>query len=79
MCSMACYSSLNFYHQWQERANSGIHYTTNINIISPLLTKFYNMFMQKATFPNIFKVAKVASIYIKERPGSMLPIFGKLF
>ena len=57
------------------------------DIISPLLTKFYNIFMQKAIFPNILKVAQVTPIYKKGdsqllenyRPVSMLPIFGKLF
>ena len=57
------------------------------DIISPLLTKFYNMFMQKAIFPIILKVAQVTPIYKKGdsqllenyRPVSMLPIFGKLF
>ena len=45
------------------------------------------MFMQKAIFPNILKVAQVTPIYKKGdsqllenyRPVSMLPIFGKLF
>ena len=57
------------------------------DIISPLLTKFYNIFMQKAIFPNMLKVAQVTPIYKKGdsqllenyRPVSMLPIFGKLF
>ena len=36
------------------------------DIISPLLTKFYNIFMQKAIFPNMLKVAQVTPIYKKE-------------
>ena len=57
------------------------------DIISPLLTKFYNILMQKAIFPNMLKVAQVTPIYKKGdsqllenyKPVSMLPIFGKLF
>ena len=57
------------------------------DIISPLLFKFYNIFMLKAIFPNMLKVAQVTPINKKGdsqllenyRPVSMLPIFGKIF
>ena len=56
-------------------------------IISPLLSTYFNDFMQKGVFPDTCKTGKITPIYKKEdaqllenyRPISTLPIFGKIF
>ena len=37
-------------------------------IISPILSKFYNIFMSTGIFPKILKIAIVSPIYKKEEP-----------
>ena len=57
------------------------------DIISPILSQFYNSFMDKAIFPEILKVGQISPIFKKGdaqlldnyRPVSLLPIFGKIF
>ena len=56
-------------------------------IISPLLSKYFNMFMQKGIFPDTCKTGRITPIYKKDdaqllenyRPISTLSIFGKVF
>ena len=56
-------------------------------VVGPVLTKFYNTFMEASTFPDILKIAQVTPIFKKGdahildnyRPVSLLPIFGKIF
>ena len=56
-------------------------------VITPILTKYFNRFMQTGDFPNILKIGKITSIFKKDdqekfenyRPISTLPIFGKIF
>ena len=56
-------------------------------VISPILTRFYNVFIEASIFPDILKVAQVTPIFKKGgpqlfdnyRPVSLLPIFGKIF
>ena len=57
------------------------------NSISPLLSMYYNRFMQQGVFPDTCKIGKITPIYKKDdaqllenyRPISTLPIFGKIF
>ena len=57
------------------------------HIISPIISKFINAFMEKGIFPEILKVGRVTPIYKKGnpqifdnyRPVSTLPLFGKIF
>ena len=57
------------------------------SVISPILAKFFNMFMSSGIFPNILKTGIVSPVYKKGdpqkfdnyRPISTLPIFSKLF
>ena len=56
-------------------------------IISPILSNFYNLFMSSGTFPVILKTGIVSPVYKKGnqqrfdnyRPISTLPIFSKLY
>ena len=56
-------------------------------IISPILSNFYNLFMSSGTFPVILKTGIVSPVYTKGneqlfdnyRPISTLPIFSKLY
>ena len=56
-------------------------------IITPILRKYYNIFMLNGEFPDILKVGKITPIFKKGdqekfenyRPVSTLPIFAKLF
>ena len=57
------------------------------NILSPILSKFYNAFMRLGIFPDILKTGIVSPVYKKGnpqlldnyRPISTLPIFSKIF
>ena len=57
------------------------------NFLVPILTKFFNGFIQKGVFPKILKVGRVTPIFKKGdaqlfgnyRPVCTLPIFGKIF
>jgi hypothetical protein len=57
------------------------------SIISPILTNFYNSFMEAGIFPAILKVGNITPIYKKGdsqlfdnyRPVSTIPIFSKIF
>ena len=57
------------------------------HVISPLLSQYYNIFMIKGEFPDLFKVGKISPVYKKDdeekfenyRPVSTLPLFGKIF
>ena len=57
------------------------------HIISPVLSKYYNLLLQAGIFPDILKTGKITPIYKKGdlelienyRPISTLPIFGKIF
>ena len=57
------------------------------HIISPILSKYYNIFMYKGEFPDVYKIGKISPIYKKDdeekfenyRPVSTLPLFGKIF
>ena len=57
------------------------------HLISSVLAPLYNNYMQRGTFPSLFKVGKVTPIFKKDnkeciknyRPVSILPIFGKIF
>ena len=57
------------------------------NILSPVLSKFYNRFMRLGIFPNILKTGIVSPVLKKGnpqllenyRPISTLPIFSKIF
>ena len=56
-------------------------------IITPILRKYYNMFMRSGEFPDNLKVGKITPIFKKGdqekfenyRPVSTLPIFAKIF
>ena len=56
-------------------------------VITPILTKYFNRFMQTGDFPDILKIGKITPIFKKDdqekfenyRPISTLPIFGKIF
>ena len=56
-------------------------------VITPLLKKYFNNFMQTAEFPDSLKVRKITPVFKKGnqeefenyRPISTLPIFGKIF
>ena len=56
-------------------------------MISPVLSKYFNILMQEGTFPSQLKTGKITPIYKKDneellenyRPVSTLPIFGKIF
>ena len=55
--------------------------------MSPLLTKYLNLFMDKGIFPSILKIGRITPIFKKGdpqvfgnyRPVSTLPLFGKIF
>ena len=57
------------------------------HVISPILSKYFNLLMQKGYFPDVLKVGKITPIFKKGnpedignyRPVSTLPIFGKIF
>ena len=57
------------------------------NILSPVLSKFYNRFMRLGIFPDVLKTGIVSPVYKKGnpqlldnyRPISTLPIFSKIF
>ena len=57
------------------------------SIIAPVLSNFFNTFMNSGIFPSILKVGKITPIYKKGnpqkfdnyRPISTLPIFSKIF
>ena len=57
------------------------------HIISPILSKYYNILMKAGVFPGILKIGKITPVYKKGnpedlgnyRPVSTLPIFGKIF
>ena len=57
------------------------------DIISPILTRFYNSFMEAGFFPNLLKVGQISPIFKKGnpqlfdnyRPVSTLPVFSKIF
>jgi hypothetical protein len=57
------------------------------HIISPILSKSYNILMKSGVFPGILKIGKITPVYKKGnpedlgnyRPVSTLPIFGKIF
>ena len=59
----------------------------SVHLISPVLCKYLNIFMDKGLFPNILKVGRITPIYKKGdpqdfgnyRPVSTLPLFGKIF
>ena len=56
-------------------------------VITPLLKKYFNHFMQIGEFPDSLKVGKITPVFKKGnqeefenyRPISTLPIFGKIF
>ena len=56
-------------------------------IISPILSKYYNILMKAGIFPDVSKTGRITPIYKKDdaellenyRPISTLPIFGKIF
>ena len=56
-------------------------------VITPILTKYFNRFMQTGDFPDVLKIGKITPIFKKGdqekfenyRPISTLPIFGKIF
>ena len=56
-------------------------------LISPILSKYFNLCMQKGIFPSVMKIGKITPIFKKGceenlenyRPISTLPLFGKLF
>ena len=55
-------------------------------VISTILTKYFNRFMQTGDFPDVLKIGKITPIFKKGdqekfenyRPISTLPIFGKI-
>ena len=57
------------------------------NVVSPLLSQYFNILMYKGIFPDEMKVGKITPIYKKDsedelenyRPVSTLPLFGKIF
>ena len=57
------------------------------DVLSPILSQYYNILMQKGIFPEELKVGKITPIYKKGneeklenyRPISTLPLFGKIF
>ena len=57
------------------------------HVISPLLSQYFNNFMEKGEFPDLLKIGKISPVYKKDdqekfenyRPVSPLPIFGKIF
>ena len=57
------------------------------HVISPILKQYYNIFISKGQFPDIFKIGKITPIFKKGdeenfenyRPVSTLPLFGKIF
>jgi len=57
------------------------------HIITPTLSKYFNVLMKDGIFPDILKIGKITPIFKKGspedmgnyRPVSTLPIFGKLF
>ena len=57
------------------------------HIISPILSKYYNILMHAGIFPDVLKTGKITPIFKKGdsellenyRPISTLPIFGKIF
>ena len=57
------------------------------HIISPILSKYFNLLMIKGCFPDVLKIGKITPIFKKGnpedignyRPVSTLPIFGKIF
>ena len=56
-------------------------------VISPILSKYFNSLMHQGIFPDVMKVEKITPIFKKGceenlenyRPVSTLPLFGKLF
>ena len=65
-----------------------IHLIKNCaGIISPILTSFYNSFMDSGIFPSVLKVGNITPIFKKGasqlfdnyRPVSTIPIFSKIF
>ena len=59
-----------------------------ISILSPILCKYFNHFMDISVFPDILKIGKITPVYKNKgrkqcfdsfRPISTLPIFGKIF
>ena len=60
----------------------------SISILSPILCKYFNHFMDIGVFPDILKIGKITPVYKNKgrkqcfdsfRPISTLPIFGKIF
>ena len=57
------------------------------HLLSPILTKYLNVFMSKGIFPRILKIGRITPIFKKGdpqvlgnyRPVSTLPLFGKIF
>ena len=57
------------------------------HVISPVLSKYYNILMQAGIFPDALKIGKITPIFKKGdselienyRPISTLPVFGKIF
>ena len=57
------------------------------HVISPILSKYYNILMHAGIFPDVLKVGKITPVFKKGdsellenyRPISTLPIFGKIF
>ena len=55
------------------------------HIISPILSKYFNLLMMKGRFPDVLKIGKITPIFKKGnpedignyRPVSTLPIFGE--
>ena len=59
-----------------------------ISILAPILSKYFNHFMDIGVFPDILKIGKITPVYKNKgqkqcfgsfRPISTLPIFGKIF